>query len=131
MIDRRTVRRIREQCLLSNEFNDAQCALILGSVVTDPKAWLMPEPVPSVPPNGTVHGMARIAWYEDTEVRLVFANGVCRETSENGLVFVRNLCAERRASRVAIASISDSESGRDLLDWLRLHGVFDTHHTAE
>jgi 50S ribosomal protein L16 3-hydroxylase len=112
--------------------DDLQVARILGSCVTDPKAWLAPECVTDEEAQSiidaldrdtklSVHGMARIAYSHDGGKRLLFANGHMREVSPGGLELFRDICKLRAAPVDAICA--DDDAGLAL--WLLSRGVFD------
>ena len=134
-----SIRRIREQDLLDTALDDQQLARVFGSVVTDPKAWLMPDPVTGKVANEvsqstqdlSVHGMARIAWYEAAGVRLIFVNGLARHLPESGLDFVRQVCAERYAAAPSVARLITTIEGRNLLSWMLEQGLFDAEFRPE
>lgn len=131
MIHAATIRRVRDQRLLDDDLDDEQLAMVFGAVVTDPKAWLMPEPLDRVPEQLQVHGMARLAWYDDGNVCLVFANGAPRRVTPAGCSIVRTLCANRAARRSLERDRLAGEGVRDLLEWLRLESVFYGDEAAE
>jgi 50S ribosomal protein L16 3-hydroxylase len=132
-ISQQSLARMRDQQLLDSSLDDAQLALVLGSVVTDPKAWLAPEADETFDlalwnKNGAdlpVHGMALIAWYDNSPTGIVFANGVALETSAAGLRFMRELCRTRMASAAEIQELCQHGVGMGLLNWLLEQGVFD------
>jgi 50S ribosomal protein L16 3-hydroxylase len=112
--------------------DEQQVAMILGSVTTDPKAWLAPECASDDEARNmiseldrdstlTVHGMARIAFCETAAAGLIFANGFAREVSPTGLGIFRNLCRFRTTTPAALCA----DEGAGLLYWLLTSGVFD------
>ena len=111
--------------------DDWQVAMILGSVATDPKAWLAPERVSddeaknilgAMDPDTklSVHGMARIAYCDSGGSRLIFANGHARKASAGGLELFRDICRFRVAPCGALCA--DDRAG--LAHWLLSSGVF-------
>jgi 50S ribosomal protein L16 3-hydroxylase len=134
-----SIRRVREQGLLDIALDDERAARVLGSVVTDPKAWLMPDPVTgkvanevSQSPQGlSVHGMARIAWYEAGDVRLIFVNGLARNVPVCCLDFVQQVCAGRCAPAPSVARLITTVEGRKLLSWMLEQGLFDAEFRFE
>lgn len=106
-ISHRAVSRAREQGLLDSKISEHSLARILGVTVTDPKAWLDPEKLSEatavqclrnadVKATWEVHGMARLAWYESRETRLVFVNGSWLGVDESMLAAFREMCATRK-----------------------------------
>ena len=130
------VRRIREQGLLPDTLTDFETARILGCTVTDPKAWLMPEPPPAdeiiqllaVPADLATHGMARIGWYESLEQAMVFVNGVAREVDRSLMEPVRRRCDARAISATDLGRLLDSHEGAGLARWMLREGLFDAGH---
>ena len=112
--------------------DEVRIAMILGSVATDPKAWLAPECISDDEAHSkigersndaelTVHGMARIAYWENEDSGILFANGFERKASTDDLATFRNLCKFRTASRDTLCADGD----KSLLHWLFTSGVFD------
>jgi 50S ribosomal protein L16 3-hydroxylase len=134
-----TIERVREQKLLETSLGDDEIALVFGSVVTDPKAWLMPEPIEKswlediLPGNVdvSVHGMARVAWYEGDSTSFFFANGLATAVPPGCIDFIRQLCAVRFVNSSAIRHLCAAEGGRDFMDWLCAQGILDAGHNAE
>jgi 50S ribosomal protein L16 3-hydroxylase len=132
-----TLARVRNQGLLDDRLTDAALARVIGCVVTDPKAWLTPDSVAKSDIPGrddekfpwSVHGMARIAWVECGEDRLVFVNGAQRSVDAEGLQFAQSVCETRAINRASLADISASKAGRDLLRWMFSEGLFDAVHS--
>jgi len=132
-ISARSIQRLRDQELLSREFSDEQLAAVLGSVVTDTKAWLTPDlpeknEVTQIvshlgsETNLSVHGMARIAYSELPDSRWIFANGFVRELHPQDLDIARELCSARVVCTKAFDGHSESAA---LIEWLLLTGAFD------
>jgi len=134
-IDANTIRRIREQHLLDATLGDGELARIVGCAVTDPKPWLMPDPVDKDTFHELlektsileVHGMARLAWIDICDQQRVFVNGVDREIGGQELGLVRQLCTERRLD---MASDLPAEQ-QALIVWLAREGLFDSGHVQE
>ena len=132
-ISARSIRRLREQALVDAPLDDAQLASVLGATVTDPKAWLQPEPLSAAeadrlgmnPANRDVHGMALLSWFDAGERLLVFANGQVTETRAEFAAYLRSACRERRVSGRAQAALCEHPAGLDLFLWLARRGVFD------
>jgi len=129
----RSIRRLREQALLDESLDDDQLALILGATVTDPKAWLEPEPLSASeagrvcanPADRDIHGMALLAWFDAGDRLLVFANGRATETAVEFAPYLRTICRERVSTASRQASLCRQPGGRDLFLWLARRGVFD------
>jgi len=132
-IGEESIRRVREQGLLDESLTKEKIALVLGSVVTDPKAWLLPDPADSNVLDGIiqsqinlpVHGMAQIAWYAKIPMWMVFANGLALKTSAENGRFMQDLCGARLAKSSAISSLCAQPEGREFFEWLLNQGVFD------
>lgn len=124
MISRAAVERLRTQALLDRALPEDDLALVLGSVTTDPKAWLMPEPADSVAAASVVHGMARLAWYDSGPLQLVFVNGAGRRVDRRCLGAFRDCCRTRTAGPALMALAADDE-GAAFVEWLRANGLFD------
>jgi len=128
-----TVRRLRHQGLLDDRFDDEQVASVFGAVVTDPKAWLMPDLPDSdtarryfeATPEFRVHGMARIAWYQDDERSLLFVNGNVSRMPLPAVAWVRELCERRIVAGSRLRELLTVEGGCELLAWMAGEGMFD------
>jgi len=127
------IQRLRSQELLDRGFSDEQLVTVLGSVVTDTKAWLTPDTPTEKEVAGivsrfagksnlTVHGMARIAYCELAGIRLLFANGFVKELGQQDLDLVRELCSTRKVCMLTSGQHNDSTG---LIEWLATKGVFD------
>jgi len=138
-VDVRTIERVRDQRLLDERLSDGEIARIFGSVVTDPKAWLEPEPMrmPEFEEQLRragfidVHGMARIAWMDLPGDPLVFVNGIHLEVTAHVLEAIRNLCSRRRLTAVERDLLGSLARGEDALTWLVSSGLFDAGHSLE
>lgn len=128
-----SIQRLRSQELLDRDFSDEQLVTVLGSVVTDTKAWLTPDSPTKKEVAGivgrcagksnlAVHGMARIAYCDLGEIRLLFANGFVKELSQQELGLVRELCSTRM---VCMLTIGEQSEPAMLIEWLATKGVFD------
>lgn len=115
-----------------SKLDERRAACAFGSVVTEPKAWLVPERPSGDEADGliaalggnsvlTVHGMARIAWVRAGGTALIFANGQAREVPQRGLELISGLCQYRKGSCADLCADGDT----DLLRWLLEAGVFD------
>ena len=132
-IAQRAVRRVREQGLLDPNSSDAEVATVFGAVVTDPKAWLMPEVAGEATARKfidsaqrlRIHGMARIAWFEDADIRLVFVNGNATLMPAGAAAFVRELCETRCIDGAGLRGWRTLPDGRELLYWMAREGLFD------
>jgi 50S ribosomal protein L16 3-hydroxylase len=132
-ISARSIRRLREQTLIDAPLDDARLASVLGATVSDPKAWLQPEPPSAVeaerlctnPANRDVHGMALLAWFDAGDRMLVFANGQVTETPAEFAPYLRSICRGRHSSGREQAALCKQPAGRDLFLWLARQGVFD------
>lgn len=121
----RAVARARQWLGGDNQLDESDLALALGGVVTDPKAWLLPErvgedvilqflenrePVPEL----QVHGMAQLA-FSAAGGGWVFANGHGRRAGAGERAVVRALCSARR---VDAELLQELRTHRPLLTWL-------------
>ena len=116
----------------STSLDRQRIAMILGSVATDPKAWLAPERVSDdeakklisqmdQKSNLCVHGMARIAFCETGAACMIFANGHARQVAQGDLGFFRNICRFRTINGAELCA----DSNTVLLQWLLTSGVID------
>lgn len=127
-----TLHRLRQQSLLEADRSDEELASILGLTVTDPKAWLCPEPVPATaaarlsrqPADRDVNGMALLAWFDCGDRLLVFANGRQFATARADEPFLRRLCRERRCPASMQRQVCSREDSRALFEWLTTSGAF-------
>ncbi|GMR17413.1 MAG: cupin domain-containing protein [Gammaproteobacteria bacterium] len=114
------------------EFETCRLIQVLGSAVTEPKAWLAPETPDAdgmeallrrmgAGASLAVHGMARLAWYSGEAGHWVFANGHSRALCAGELPLVQDLC-RRRLLRPA-AQYPGGTTG--LLQWLLQCGLLD------
>jgi 50S ribosomal protein L16 3-hydroxylase len=128
-----SIRRIREQHLLDDSLSDRDMLTILGSVITDPKAWLDPDAATATEVEAVlcgrqalqVHGMALLAWGDADDRRMIFANGSAREIPPAATDLVRALCGERVAMPDVVRSLATLPEGRDFITWLLDRGVLD------
>lgn len=138
LISTATIRRVREQALLPPELDDLDAARVFGSVVTDPKAWLLADPADPAEVQGLlrhprtlpVHGMARIAWHDSEQQFLVFVNGVPRAADGSAAGAVRRICETRSATARDIRQLQRQVGGNELLAWMLVEGLFDLETTA-
>ena len=132
LISDAAIRRTKNLLHKNSSIDEQQIAMVLGSVATDPKAWLEPECVADDEITTTisklnqleelsVHGMSKLAYCETRESGLVFANGHVMNVSANGLKFFQALCNSRTATGAALRA----DCGSELLYWLLTSGVFD------
>lgn len=126
------IQRAKKLMHKSPSLDERQIAMTLGSVATDPKAWLAPvcaaddearKIIDALTRESSlsVHGMAGIAFCEIGDSGIIFANGHAREVSSAWLGIFRNICKSRTVTRAAICA--DDDTG--LLHWLLTSGVFD------
>ncbi|MFT5501258.1 MAG: 50S ribosomal protein L16 3-hydroxylase [Woeseiaceae bacterium] len=136
LISAAAIRRIHEQALLPDTCDKEKAAIVLGSVVTDPKAWIAPECVSaedadkwlatfSVQDKLKVHGMARLAFCEHSDGGLFFANGFWRMLSQQQCALVREVCAKRAISAKELVRAVSDPGVAELLVWIKMHGVID------
>ena len=132
-ISNATIKRLRTQGLLDSSFSDEQLVLILGSGVTDPKAWLDPDKPDQKdiqdflrePRELQVHGMALITWYRNDETRLVFVNGSSQKFPDSATDLVIALCVDRVVSKRLVRTLLDEPEGAEFLEWLLKQGLLD------
>lgn len=128
-----SARRAKEQKLLDEARSDEELMLVLGSVVTDPKAWLDPDQPSAGDVEAVlqgrrelrVHGMALITWCESDDFRFVFVNGSARRIPASATGLVRALCVDRVAHRDAILALAAHREGLEFISWLLDHGLLD------
>ncbi len=128
------VRRMRKQNLLHESLSDEQLMTVLGSVVTDPKAWLDPDAATGEETAEVlrgqramkVHGMALLAWCETAGLTAAFVNGSARKIPKAGVKLVRALCADRLATADTVLDCCAFPEGRKFVNWLLDQGVLDT-----
>ena len=150
MISGAAVERLRALLPADLALDARKLALLLGTVVTDPKAWLDPEGLDDADIDEaaerlaacgevSAHGMARLAWHDDGTAPLLFANGRVLPVGPGDLglaavegvdaIFLgpgdlglyREICKNRSIDGAAFCAKSTS----DLLRWLLRCGVFD------
>ena len=125
------VARLRAQNLLPPDFSNQALAQVLGATATDPKAWLAPDPAEPIDGDVSAHGMALLAWYDDDDVRLAFANGEFLPITPEGVHFMQRLCAARHVTRSEQGKMRQRTGGSELLDWLYREGAFDAQDRGE
>ena len=123
--------RIRAQGLLGDERPDVEIATVLGSVITDPKAWLLPDPLPATVSPTRIHGMARLAWSTIAAEPRVFVNGESVTVTPDQLAVFREWCRSRQVTADGLAALAGYPGGCDLADWLRRQGTFDADHDVK
>lgn len=127
------VRRMREQKMLDESLADEVLMTVLGSVVTDPKPWLEPDPATKDDVEEIlqgqremrVHGMAQIAWCDTAEFSIVFVNGYPRKIPVDGNDMVRELCARRTVAPETVRSLVAHPEGPEFITWLLARGILD------
>lgn len=137
-ISGRSIERLYEQNLVDHTLDPGEAAIVLGSQATDPKAWLDPEKLSldeaQLAASGhkrlNVHGMARMAWYEDRETRICFVNGEAREVNPACVEMLRRLYDHGSVLPAHIQAIKQAPEGTEFLLWLLERGAFDVppHH---
>ncbi len=124
LISQRSLERAREFFATSSGLSDENLARAFGSVVTDVKAWLIPEEPSqsdvdqfeaSAAPQIRVHGMAKLAFCTAGRQNLVFVNGHSKPVSPEQIATFHRICADRTAQT----------SDDDMFRWLLAHGAFD------
>jgi len=139
LISRRALLRARDWVAACHP-DDEQIAAILGSVVTDPKAWLSPEH-PGMAESHDIardsgkraelalHGMAKIAFARtDNGSRgggFLFVNGFHHSADAVQIDQIERLCRSRRLTADDLAQWRAKPALQDLLAWLLSHGAFD------
>jgi 50S ribosomal protein L16 3-hydroxylase len=134
LISNAAIRRVRDQGLLPASCSEAQGAIVLGVLATDPKAWLEPELLSRRDATNwlaanrgisvAVHGMARLAFTDLEDASYFFANGFYLPLQSQNREPVISLCAKRTLQLPANASLDGYFA--ELLEWMAMHGVFDT-----
>ena len=136
LISARALDRARTCFVTGASLSDADFAYAFGCVVSDVKAWLVPEaPIAaevdallksSTEGSGVrVHGMARLAFLTSGKQKFVFANGFGKAVSQAQYDVFRRLCANRTAHGDLVQSMLKSAGGGDLFKWLVAQGAFD------
>jgi 50S ribosomal protein L16 3-hydroxylase len=128
-----SARRLREQRLLDESLSDEALITVLGSVVTDPKAWLDPDGASDKDVKQVlggmqtlrVHGMALITWCVTDAFRFVFVNGSARRIPEAALDLVEKLCVERVAHADVVQVLAEKPEGTEFIRWLLEQGIMD------
>ena len=131
--------RIRRQNLVDVDLSDIEIATTLGCTVTDPKAWLEPEPLDESTARSLLagdgklrlHGMARVSSCRVEGARLHFLNGPCLDTSDVLFREARKVFADRQLSRDEFDRLTADSNGQDLVAWLLQNGLFDAGHDTE
>jgi len=109
---------------------------LLGSVLTDPKAWLAPDQPDesgvndllqriSRGENLLVHGMARLAWYAGDDGQVAFANGRSHRLLTTELPIMQQLCRQRQLCPAVYSLLEGRDGDSGLLYWLLQSGVLD------
>jgi len=132
-ISLRAIERLRDQNLLSSSLTNRQLVTILGSVVTDPKPWLDPEPIAMEQlqkslldlDNLTIHGMARLTTFADDNEQFAFLNGESRSVNSACLKLFEKGTSSRQIHESDLTDVIDSKAGQDFLAWMCTHGAFD------
>ena len=122
--------------------DDRELATLLGSALTDPKAWLAPPTIDEAQSGAAVarfcdgvplvmHGMSRLAWSSVNGQLLVFANGFALATDTRWESTLVTISRERRLDAVAVPDLCGSSAGERLLRWLVESGIFDIDHGSD
>lgn len=123
-----SLERTRQCFRFAASLGERKLARVFGSVATDPKAWLAPEKLPPDTVAGLmIHGMAKLAWYENGDIRLIFANGFDRPATVPELSVFRSICSASRNDRFTL----DMGDFGDLSKWLLEKGAFDLEAPTE
>ena len=138
-ISQRTIERIRQQGLLEDSFSDRDLARIFGMTVTDPKAWLDPDPVSTALPIDAasrntrcrVHGMALLAWFRGERGLIFFLNGRERHLAPAWEPLIRILCRSYAWGTDELRAALALSDGRKQLAWLCENGLFDANEAPE
>jgi len=134
MIGPQAVQRARATLVDQDVHSEVQIASALGLTVTGLKSWLTPAHIQretasrllqELGDGVAIHGMARLAWYESTADRLVFANGSQLTITAAGVSMVREACKNRSLSAARLQSAMATPECHELLVWLCQNGAFD------
>ena len=123
--------RLAAQALLPDDLTANDRARVLGNVVTDPKAWLMPEPASDGDAPERIHGMAQLAWAVIEGTSRVFVNGADRAVEPDQLTVFQRWCDSRVITTAEIDALHGTGNGAEYVEWLRLQGAFDAGHSDE
>jgi 50S ribosomal protein L16 3-hydroxylase len=129
------IARTQHQHLLPGTLSNDQVAVVLGCVVTDPKAWLEPERLSkntarqwldqmSGNEDLSVHGMARLAFFAPEKAAKIFANGSWHPASQRQCAFIGKICAARKIDKIDVEAIKSDSEYACILEWLLMQGVF-------
>ena len=132
LISNAAIHRAKNLLYKNVSLDEQQVAMVLGSIATDPKAWLEPECVASDEIANTagqinqvgvlsVHGMSKLAYCESEVSNVVFANGHAMKVTAIELKFFRDICNSRTTCGDTLCAVVDSK----LSQWLLTSGVFD------
>jgi 50S ribosomal protein L16 3-hydroxylase len=136
LISAAAIRRLHEQELLPVTCDKEKAAIALGSVVTDPKAWIAPDGVSAEEADEwlstisqgdelAVHGMARVAFCEQSDGGIFFANGFWRVLSDHQCALIRKICRKRTIAAEDFVNVTSELKMAELLRWIKMHGVID------
>jgi len=127
-ISAESLQRARQCFRFAASLDERKLARVFGVVATDPKAWIAPEGLSQDTVGGLViHGMAKFAWYENGEIRLIFANGFDRFARVAELKAFKSICSAGRDDRFSV----DMSDCPDLKQWLLEKGAFDRETPTE
>lgn len=128
-----SLQRLKKQKLLARSLSDEELVTVLGSVVTDPKAWLDPDrPSTEDVENALrekrdlrVHGMSLVTWFQSADIRIAFVNGSGKNIPESGVTLVRELCLRRSAPAKLVETVTQDAQGQEFIRWLLGQGLVD------
>ncbi|MCH7855067.1 MAG: hypothetical protein IIB76_12150 [Proteobacteria bacterium] len=115
---------------------ETRLATALGIIVTEPKPWLRPASMDAKTSrarlaalhrnaNLSVHGMARLAYFESGDACIVFANGFHKTFSGSMAALIRDLCQTRALRPQSLQRDTGNDEVQEALLWLSQQGVFD------
>jgi 50S ribosomal protein L16 3-hydroxylase len=116
--------------------SDGDIVAALGMTVTELKPWISPPPMKKAEAldvleahddkNGlSMHGMARLAYFEANDSSLVFANGHCRTATRVQSAFIGDICAKRGLAFEVLQHAVENDEKSQILLWCAQKGVFD------
>ena len=116
--------------------SDGDIAAALGMTVTELKPWISPPPMGKAEArdvleahddkNGlSMHGMARLAYFEANDSSLVFANGHCRTATGVQSAFIGDICAKRGLNFEGLQHAVENDEKGEILLWCAQKGSFD------
>ena len=111
----RTIARLRSQSVIPAEIADDVAVERLGSFLTTPKPWLLPDPSDgraaldclAAGQSLPVHGMALLYWFRSADSLYVFGNGQALQTTLANESLVAMAAADRRARSGCVSGGTD------------------------